>query len=109
MRIIFAIEFDFRERKYSGIVRVMERETCTEYHVRVMNARLDRWLFGHHIFKWNGEDLAYDEAACTERVQHLRGVVQQALKAYLDNRAQVLATIVPGQRDRDAGYHSFSR
>jgi hypothetical protein len=83
MRTIFSIEFEYRNKKYSGIVRTLPKENCTEYHVRVMNARLDGWLFGHHVYTLCNGMLTAGEAMCAERTQAIRAAVYYSLQAHL--------------------------
>jgi hypothetical protein len=83
MRILFSIEFTYKEKKYSGIVRVIHKEDCTEFHVRVMNARLDRWLFGRHVYLLQGQTLIADDTMCAERVSAVRSAVYYSLQDYL--------------------------
>jgi len=86
MRLLFSVEFFFRHRRYFSIVRVQQKEGTTEYFVRVMNARLNRLLYGCHIFKEEGDAFAMPESTCTERAQALRMVIEQALQAYVRDK-----------------------
>jgi hypothetical protein len=46
---IISIEFDYRQKTYSALIRVKEKQP-TEYHVTIMNGALEQRLYGHHIF-----------------------------------------------------------
>lgn len=50
MMEIISIEFKYRHATYYALVRVKEKDDCTEYHVTVMNGRLEQRLYGNHVF-----------------------------------------------------------
>ncbi|WP_276485599.1 hypothetical protein [Paraflavitalea pollutisoli] len=87
MRVIFSVEFIYRDKTYCGIVRVHEGLAGREYHVRIMNNRLDNWLYGHHIFTEYNGILDPLTGKCPDRVQVLRASLYEALKAWLASRA----------------------
>jgi len=47
---IISIEFMYREKQYSALVRIKDKQSFTEYHVTIMNGALEQKLYGHHIF-----------------------------------------------------------
>jgi hypothetical protein len=102
MRILFSIEFEFEHKTYSGIVRIMEQSSHIEYHVRIMNGRLDKWLYNHHIFRHDADgSVTFDAFACSKRTATLRGAVYEGLKARL--QSQVIALPPESRRKASAG------
>lgn len=91
MRTIFSIEFEFKGRRYLGIVRAQEKGSSCEYHVRVMNSRLDNWLYGYHIFHLYDSRLQYDAKADDERTASLQIAVHDSLQNYLQYQAKLRA------------------
>lgn len=93
MRVLFSIDFEFEHKTYCGIVRIMEQSTHIEYHVRIMNARLDKWLYHHHIFRHEDDgSVTYDVYDCSKRVAALRAAVHEGLKARLARQVVALPT-----------------
>jgi len=60
MMQIISIEFEYNRVTYYALVRVKEVNDCTEYHVTIMNGRLEQRLYGNHIFIENGGQLHID-------------------------------------------------
>lgn len=50
MTPIISIEFEYRQKPYSALVRIKEKNNIKEYHVTIMNGMLEQRLYGHHIF-----------------------------------------------------------
>jgi hypothetical protein len=50
MMQIISIEFEYRQSTYYALVRIKENNGCTEYHVTIMNGRLEQRLYGNHVF-----------------------------------------------------------
>jgi hypothetical protein len=91
MRILFSVEFEFEHKTYLGIVRVMEQSSHFEYHVRIMNSRLDKWLYGHHIFRHDADGaVTFDVFDCSKRTATLRDAVYESLKARLQSQVVAL-------------------
>ncbi|MGN6416273.1 MAG: hypothetical protein ACTHMC_02190 [Pseudobacter sp.] len=102
MRVIFTLDFEFQEKTYSSIVRVMYTGGLTEYHVRIMNSRLDRWLYDHHIFMESEGRLLPETVSCNQRVALLRNSVQEALHAWMQNQLRIIPPserLQPGNRN----------
>lgn len=102
MRLIFAIEFEWESQQYSGIVRAHAKDDIEEYHVRIMNGRLDRLLYGHHVFRVQDGAVLQQEHSPGAHVQALHRVVRQALLAWLKNRVRAIPSNGKGTSSKQA-------
>lgn len=93
MKLLFSFGFSIRNKKYYAIVRAAEKTGCTEYHVRIMNRRLDRWLYGHHVFTASNGQVTCIASDCPDKVPELRTAVQAALTDRLQNPAALVPSI----------------
>jgi hypothetical protein len=108
MRVLFSIEFNYKDKKYCGIVRVMEKGDSTEYHVRIMNSRLDRWLYGHHVFIGSGGQINFVDSHCPDKVVQLRMAVHASLITWLSNREPAAPVAGRQAPKRGDGYYVHS-
>lgn len=94
MKLLFSFGFNIRNKQYYAIVRAAEKADCTEYHVRIMNRRLDRWLYGHHVFTASNGQVTCIASDCPDRVRELRIAVHTALTAWLRDRAPLVLPVM---------------
>lgn len=100
MRVLFSIEFNYNGKLYCGIVRVTELADHTAYHVRIMNNRLDHWLYGYNEFRTSGGALPYETSNGKDRTEKLRQAVYEGLHNWLQKRVSALP---PQAEARKAG------
>jgi hypothetical protein len=86
MKAIFPIEFHFGQQRYCGIVRLRQQHGLTQLKVRIMNARMDRLFYGHHIFNIINNKIARDEQAKGQAAL-LRQLIQHSIE---ENLQQVM-------------------
>jgi hypothetical protein len=82
MKAIFPIEFEYGNHRYCGIVRMRQQHGQTTLKVRIMNSRMDRLFYGHHVFNLVNNKIAKDVAAKGQAAL-LRKMVEQTLEDYL--------------------------
>lgn len=82
---IFSIDFEFKKLTCFAIIRVSRKTGNTEYHVRVMNSRLDSLLCGYNTFKEVNGKLINEMPADGSRELRFRTMIYQRLSQYLQN------------------------
>lgn len=83
MNDIFPIEFEYYQQQYFGIVRVRQKDEAIELKVRIMNARIDRLLYGHHTFCVKNNQIIQEEGTDHGKATVLRSLVQNSIEKYL--------------------------
>lgn len=83
---IFSIDFEFRKHTCFAIIRISRKTGATEYHVRVMNSRLDNILCGYNTFREISGKLVNDFPGDTKEQQNLRSVIYHKLEEYIKRR-----------------------
>lgn len=92
MRVMFHIGFFFQDEAYSGMVRVRYLDDITEYHVRIMNSKLDSTLFNYHVFEESdGRLIQKENVAKHLRTQTLHCAVFEALQQWLNANQLIIA------------------
>ena len=90
---IFSIDFEFKKLACFAIIRVSRKTGNTEYHVRVMNSRLDNLLCGYNTFKEADGRLINEMPADGSRELRFRTLIYKRLSLYLeDNSSNNLQT-----------------
>lgn len=78
-----SVEFEFEGGKFYSLIRKKKKINCIEYHVTVMNGKLEKLLYGNHVIKQvNG---ALDGGCLSEdkKLVQLKQAVTKALENYL--------------------------
>ena len=82
---IFSLDFEFKKLTCFAIIRVSRKTGNTEYHVRVMNSRLDSLLCGYNTFKEVNGKLINEMPADGSRELRFRTLIYQRLMHYLQS------------------------
>jgi hypothetical protein len=82
MKDMFLIEFEYHQQQYYGIVRIRQKEQGMELKVRIMNARIDKLFYGHHIFKVEDNHIV-EEKVNAGKATLLRSLVQHSIEQHL--------------------------
>lgn len=82
---IFSLDFEFKKLTCFAIIRVSRKTGNTEYHVRVMNSRLDGLLCGYNTFKEVNGRLINEMPADGSRELRFRTMIFQRLQHYLQS------------------------
>jgi hypothetical protein len=85
MMKIFSIEFEFKKHTCFAIIRVSRKTGATEYHVRVLNSRLDNLLFGYNTFREVNGKLINEMPADGSKELRFRTLIFQRLNDYFQN------------------------
>jgi len=82
---IFSLDFEFKKLTCFAIIRVSRKTGNTEYHVRVMNSRLDSLLCGYNTFREVNGKLINEMPADGSSELRFRTMIFQRLQHYLEN------------------------
>src|ERR1700741_3391055 len=83
---IFSIDFEFKKHTCFAIIRMSRKTGFPEYHVRIMNGRLDTLLCGYNTFKEVNGKLINEMPADGSKELRLRTLIFQRLRSYLSNK-----------------------
>jgi hypothetical protein len=82
MAKLLNIGFEYNGSMHYSLIRVKEKENCTEYQVTVMEGSLERLLYGNHIIKEVNGRIVADDYIENEQTK-LKQKIVQALSVYL--------------------------
>lgn len=94
MSRLLSVAFEFSHGDQLMIVRTRKRTDITEYHVTVMNSRLNRLLYHNHVFT-EKSGLLYPAARPTNTEQgELLAAVLEALKNHLKKNSKGISILL---------------
>lgn len=82
MAKLLNIGFEYKGCIHYSLIRVKEKENCTEYQVTVMDGNLEKLLYGNHIIKEVNGQLEIDLPDDNEK-RELKTTIAQSLNTYL--------------------------
>lgn len=81
-----SVEFEFEGGKYSTLIRKKKKMSGIEYHVTIMNGKLEKLLYGNHIIKQVNGKLSDDCVSADKKLVQLKQVITRALQNYLSSQ-----------------------
>lgn len=82
---LLSIGFEFEGSPYSFLARTKEKENFTEYHITVMNGKLEKLLYGNHILVFKNGKILMDLPVKDDEQSKLKMTIAMALRQYLDS------------------------
>lgn len=82
-----SVEFEFEGAKYNSLIRKKKKLNWIEYHVTVMNGKLEKLLYGNHIIKQVNGKLYDDCVSDDKKLVQLKQAITGALNKYLSSEA----------------------
>lgn|SRR5690606_18304316 len=79
-----SVEFEFEGAKYYSLVRKKKLNSNIEYHVTIMDGKLEKMLYGNHIFRQVNNMLVSDKVSTDKKVGELKSTVIKALQRHLE-------------------------
>jgi len=86
MAKLLNLGFEYKGCIYYSLIRVKEKENCTEYQVTVMDGNLEKLLYGNHIIKEVNGQLEMDLPDDNEQ-RELKTIIAQSLNVYLQEHS----------------------
>jgi hypothetical protein len=80
-----SVEFEFEGAKYSSLIRKKKKINCIEYHITVMNGKLEKLLYGNHVVKEVNGKLQEDCVSGDKKLVQLKQAITSALNNYLSS------------------------
>ena len=78
-----SVEFDFKGAHYKSLIRVVDRNNCREYHIKILNRKLEKLLYGNHIVKERDGSLHADVSDEHMEQAELKLVIASELSNHL--------------------------
>src|SRR5262245_28260175 len=88
-----SVEFEFEGATYHALIQKKKKINSIEYHITVMNGKLEKLLYGNHIIKQVNGALQSDSLPEDKKVSHLKQNIMKALQDYLS--AAPAQTVLP--------------
>ncbi len=87
---MLSIPFEYQSAVYHALARVKEKAGLTEYHITVMNGKLEKLLYGNHIITCEQGTFRYDVSG-NSLIDTLKGTITEALNKYLQYTREVVS------------------
>jgi hypothetical protein len=78
-----SVEFEYEGAKYYSLIRKKKKFNGIEYHITIMNGKLEKLLYGNHIIKQVNDTLHADCGSTDKKLVELKQCVTKALQNYL--------------------------
>jgi hypothetical protein len=88
-----SVQFEFEGGIYYSLIRKKKKINCIEYHITIMNGKLEKMLYGNHIIKQVNGRLHADCNTEDKKLVQLKQIITQALEKYLSSENSVEATL----------------
>lgn len=88
-----SVQFEFEGGTYYSLIRRKKKVSGIEYHITVMNGKLEKLLYGNHIIKQVNGVLQADVSTDDKKLMQLKQIITNALQKYLASENSVEATL----------------
>lgn len=78
-----AIGFDFHGQHYNAAIRVIPKTDGNEFHITVLDGKLERLLYGNHIIKETAGVIQADAVWANKEQSELKLIIAAHLGKYL--------------------------
>lgn len=83
MTNMVSVAFCYNKCSYNALIRFKETESGKKYYVTIMNGKLEKLLYGNHIFVEVNGCLQIVNNDTSGEVSSLRAIIGEALSDYL--------------------------
>jgi hypothetical protein len=87
-----SVEFVFDGATYHSLIRKKKKINCIEYHITVMNGKLEKLLYGNHVIKQVNGILVSDCASDDKKLVQLKQIITRALQEHISPENNLATT-----------------
>jgi hypothetical protein len=91
-----SVEFTYEGVNYFSLIRKKKKTNCFEYHITIMNGKLEKLLYGNHIVKQINGVLESGCLSSDSKLINLKHCVTSALQQYLSSQRPMEAAATEG-------------